>query len=338
MLITNLTSKKTKIWFMRQAGRYLPEYREVRKEMGSFLNLCYSPKKASLVTLQPIDRFDLDAAIIFSDILVILDALGTKVFFIQGEGPKIEVDLDYFIEKNKNLETIEKKIKTHLEPVYQAITLTRAKLATKKSLIGFAGAFWTIFCYLIEGEGSKTFTKAKIYAYEEQEKTKKLQKIISFAISCHLNNQIEAGCDTIKIFDSWAGGLTTSQTERLVLNPTRDILDMLKNQKATKILFSRGVGNLDIFCQNLDFDVIALDSSFPIKNAKKLYEKYGKITQGNLDNFLLASKNISFLEKETKNILQETKEIPHIFNLGHGIIPTTPIKNIERIIEIIRNY
>ena len=340
MFLNSNNKKKEKfIWFMRQAGRYLPEYRKIRTEVGGFLNLCYSPEKASEVTLQPIDRFDFDAAIIFSDILVILDALGSKVEFIKGEGPKLYTDIDRFIEENSNLSVIEEKITNNLENVYKAIEISRRKLDKNKSLIGFSGAFWTLFTYLIEGGGSKIFAKAKDFIYREEEKTNKLKKILSYAISIHLKNQIKAGCDIVKIFDSWAGVLSVSQIDELVIEPTKEILKEVKKEikKEKIILFPRGINNLEKFCK-LDFDVIALDYSFDISQAKKLYENYGKITQGNLDPYLLAAADISKIEKEVLNILKETKDIPHIFNLGHGILPHTPIKNVEKVIKLIRSF
>jgi uroporphyrinogen decarboxylase len=331
--------KNNFIWFMRQAGRYLPEYLKTREEAGSFLDLCYNPELAAKVTLQPIDRFDFDAAIIFSDILVILDALGSKVSFIKGEGPLIKTDIDKFISENNTEEIIAEKITSNLQPVYQAIKITRLKLPSNKSLIGFSGAFWTLFSYLIEERGTKIFSLSKRFIYEEQQKLEKIKKIISHAIFIHLKNQIAAGCNIIKIFDSWASALSHEQVNNLVIDPTKEILEKLNSiKKQEKIIcFPRGINNLDDFCK-LDFDVIALDYSFDIKNAKNIYEKHGKTTQGNLDPFLLASNDQKSLETQVKHILEETKNIPHIFNLGHGILPHTPIKNVEKTIGIIRNF
>lgn len=324
------------IWLMRQAGRYLPEYRAKRKSVGNFLELCYNPLLAAEVTLQPIERFDFDAAIIFSDILVILDALDQEVNFISGKGPVINANL------NKLLKLTDKdiidKITNKLSPVYEAIKITRKNLNEKKSLIGFSGAYWTLLAYLIEGNGSKTFHKAKIFTYDEKEKEERIRHILCLAISTHLQNQTEAGCDIIKIFDSWAGILTNNQIKDLVIEPYKKILNYLKNSKAKKICFPRGIKeNYKEFCK-LDFDIYALDYTENINIAKDIYKNFGKITQGNLDPAILQLKNLQLLEKEIEQILISTKNIPHIFNLGHGIMPETPIKNVEFMLNKVRGF
>ena len=339
MLFDSFTQKK-KIWFMRQAGRHLPEYLELRKNAGSFLDLCYNPELAAEATMQPIKRYNIDAAIIFSDILVILDALGCKTSFVKGEGPKIEKDLEKFISDNLKKEDIEEKITKNLEPVYEAIRLTRKQLPKDKSLIGFAGAFWTLLTYFIEGQGSKVFAKTKRFIYEEPEKLEKLQEILCYAISIHLKNQIKAGCDTIKIFDSWAGVLSISQIKNLVNKPFQKILKNLEQEKAKKILFPRGISALDIFCedlQNYNYDCLAVDYCFDIKNAKNLQQKYKKVIQGNLDPYLLAFGRKEKIKNEVNYILENTKDIEHIFNLGHGIIPETPIENVEMVVDLVNN-
>ena len=299
--------KEVPIWFMRQAGRYLPEYREIRKSKNSFLELCYDPKTASEITLQPIERFSFDAAIIFSDILVILDALGAKVSFKENIGPIIDTDINKFIEENP-IDKVEEKINKHLKPVYEAIKITRDKLNKEKSLIGFAGGFWTLFAYLMEGKGSKDFNIAKRFYLDEKEKFKKLEEILTKAISIHLNNQKKAGCDTIKIFDSWAGLLADRQKNELLTAPTKKIIDSVKDKTTTIIYFPRNVSFYIEEIIKLDFDVLALDYSFPISRAKELHLKSKKIIQGNLDPIYLTIKNKEELKKEVEYILEQTKE------------------------------
>ena len=339
--IFNIFIKKdfVPIWLMRQAGRYLPEYQKIRKSKSDFLDLCYSPLEASEVTLQPIKRFDFDAAIIFSDILVILDALGSKVSFKKNHGPIIETNLDKFITDNyKN--NLEKTITEKLEPVYQAIRITREKLPKEKSLIGFAGAFWTLFAYLIEGQGSKNFNKAKQYYYDNPKSFAKIKEILSKAIAIHLSNQIKAGCDTVKIFDSWTGVLSQQQKEYLVIKPTEDILKELKKKnKETKIIcFPKSIGFSYKDFAKLDFDILAIDYGFPIEKSQEIYREYNKAIQGNLDPAILLSKNQDKLLNEVDFILENTKNIPFIFNLGHGILPETPIDNVYKLVERVKKF
>ncbi len=329
-------SNKSFIWLMRQAGRYLPEYREKRKEVGNFLDLCYNPEFAAEVTLQPISRFNFDAAIIFSDILVILDALDQEVEFVPGKGPVIKANLSKLL--NLTDDNVREKITEKLNPVYEAIKITRKNLSREKSLIGFTGAYWTLLAYLIEGSGSKTFHKAKIFTYDNQEEEQKIRHILCLAISTHLKNQIKAGCDVIKIFDSWAGILTNEQIKNLVIKPYKNILDSIKAEPAKKICFPRGIKeNYHEFCK-LNFDIYALDYTENINIAENLYKKYGKITQGNLDPAILQLNNLEKLGEEISIILTATKNIPHIFNLGHGIMPETPIKNVEFMLEKVRSF
>jgi len=329
----------TPIWLMRQAGRYLPEYLKIRKNKQNFLELCYDAKLASEITLQPIKRFNFDAAIIFSDILVILDALGAKVRFAKNHGPIIETNIDEFIETNNNSSIIKTKINNKLAPIYEAIRITRKKLPEKTSLIGFAGAFWTLFAYLIEGEGSKTFYQAKSFYLNNPQKFTKIKDILCEAISIHLQNQIDAGCDTIQLFDSWVSVLSPYHIDNLVIEPTKEIVKQVKNNQAKIICFPRGISSYyDKFAKEIDFDIFALDYNTPIELAVKIYDNYGKAIQGNLDPTILLANDYQILSREVKHILSSTKNIPAIFNLGHGILPSTPIKNVENLMKIIREY
>jgi uroporphyrinogen decarboxylase len=339
--IINILNKKNidsipPIWIMRQAGRYLPEYRQTRSQIDNFLDLCYNPELACEVTLQPIKRFEFDAAIIFSDILVIPDALGIKVDFVKNHGPKLaEFDLQKDL-KNLNLEKIDEK----LNKVYEAISLTRSRLDNDKALIGFCGAPWTLACYIIEGGGSKNFDKVREIALREEKLFGDLIKILTESLKKYLSNQIKAGADIVKIFDSWAGVLTPQQIEKWVIKPTQEIVEYLKNNhpQTPVICFPKSIGlNYEDFAREVDCQCLAIDQNLKISWAKDvLQENHHKVLQGNLDNFLLAFGDKKDIEKEVRKILENFHNKAFIFNLGHGILPQTPIENVELVLKIIR--
>lgn len=320
------------VWIMRQAGRYLPEYLEVRKDVKNFLDLCYNPKLASEVTLQPIRRFDFDAAIIFSDILVIPDALGVKVEFVKNEGPQ----LGKFELKNLKIDNIEK----HLSPVFEALALTKSKLSKDKTLIGFSGSPWTLACYMMEGGGSKNFEITRQSAIADEEFFLQLIEILTQSVIEYLSLQIKAGADAVKLFDSWAGVLPPAQLQKWVIDPTKKIVAAIKKNhpEIPVICFPRGVGvNYEKFALDVAPHGLALDQTIEKKWAKKnLQQNLGQVVQGNLDNFLLAFGSKSEIEKEVKEILEVFSDHPFIFNLGHGILPQTPIENVELLLKIIR--
>ena len=321
------------IWIMRQAGRYLPEYREIRSNVKNFLELCYTPKLASEVTLQPITRFNLDAAIIFSDILVIPDALGVKVEFVKNEGPK----LGKFELKNLKIENIE----NHLSPVFEALELTKSKLGKDKALIGFSGSPWTLACYMIEGGGSKNFELTREKAIGDEKFFAELIEILTQSIIKYLSAQIKAGADVVKLFDSWAGVLPPQQLRKWVIEPTKKIVSEIKklHPQTPIICFPRGIGmNYEEFARSVAPHGLALDQNIDKNWAKKnLQENIGQVVQGNLDNFLLAFGSKKEIEKEVLEILKIFGDQPFIFNLGHGILPETPIENVEFILKLIRN-
>ena len=232
---------------------------------------------------------------------------------------------------------LKKKITHNLAPVYEAIKLTRKELDVTKSLIGFTGAFWTLFAYLIEGQGSKNFAKAKQFFYDNPKKYSKIKNILCSAISVHLKNQIKAGCDTLQIFDSWVGVLAPYQINSLVIEPTKDILSQVKTKNTNVICFPRGIGSFYKEYAQLKFDIFALDYNFPIEKASEIYHNYGKAIQGNLDPAILLLNDNKIILSEIKRIITATKDIPSIFNLGHGILPETPIKNVEKLVEVIKN-
>ncbi len=321
------------IWVMRQAGRYLPEYREIRSNVNSFLEMCYTPKIASEVTLQPIRRFGFDAAIIFSDILVIPDALGVKVEFVKNEGPKLgDFDLS-------NLKT--QNIKSHLNPVFEALELTKSKLDANTALIGFSGSPWTLACYMIEKGGSKNFEKTRKLAIHDSKYFSQLIEILTQSIIEYLSLQIKAGADVIKLFDSWASVLPPFELQKWVIDPTKKIVSELKklHPNVPIICFPRGIGvNYLEFVKQVGCNAVALDQTIERNWVKRnLQQDCNAIIQGNLDNLLLAFGSKKEIEKEVMDILEKFAEKPFIFNLGHGILPETPIENVELVINLVRS-
>ncbi len=339
--LTNTLLKKEKfsnppIWIMRQAGRYLPEYRQIRSDVKNFLELCYTPKLASEVTLQPIRRFGFDAAIIFSDILVIPDALGVKVEFVKNEGPKLQK-----ISNISDLKSLKAdNIKSHLNPVFEALSLTKSKLDRQTALIGFSGSPWTLACYMIEGGGSKNFDLVRQSAIKNEEFFSQLIEILIQSVIEYLSHQINAGADVVKLFDSWAGVLPPEQLKKWVIEPTKKIVSEIKklHPQIPVIVFPRGIGvNYQEFAQSVVPHGLALDQNLEKNWVKKnLQENLGQVVQGNLDNFLLAFGSKKEIEKEVLNILENFSGYPFIFNLGHGILPETPIENVELVVNLIR--
>ena len=319
------------IWLMRQAGRYLPEYREVRKKIGNFLDLCYTPELAVEVTLQPIRRFSFDAAIIFSDILVVPDALGQGVAFREGEGPVLEklndeADL-------KKLVWQERK----LDPVYKAIEKTRRDLSDETALIGFAGAPWTLAAYMIEGRGGGKFERAKRWADEAPDSFSELMAILVESVSHHLVRQIESGADAIQIFDSWAGLLSPSQFERWCLAPTQAIVKKIRKAfpEVPLLGFPRGVDRqYEIYAETCGLDGVSIDTDVSPKwAAEKLQPKV--CVQGNLNpkTLIEGGRNMAL---EVDAILESLGGGPFIFNLGHGVDLKTPPEHVAELVERVR--
>ena len=323
-------SKIPPIWIMRQAGRYLPEYREVRSNMNGFLDLCYNPKMASKVTLQPIDRFDFDAAIIFSDILVIPHSLGLNLEFKEGEGPVISG-----FSKISDLKITNKN--DNLQKIYEAVSETRSKLSSEKSLIGFAGGPWTICCYIFANNKLKDkFEPALIKAFNEPDLLSDVIDIISEQTYTHLVNKIKAGCDVIKIFESWAGLLSEDLFEKFIIKPTKYIISRIKAEypEIPVIGFPRLSGYLyDRYINETGIDAVSVDYNVPLNEMKRFQEKIP--VQGNLHPLLLFS-NKDKISKEVRKIKEALDGKPYIFNLGHGILPKTPIENVEHMIKCVR--
>ena len=325
---------KIPIWFMRQAGRYLPEYMRIRTQNSDFLKLCFDPCLASEISLQPIRRFDLDFIILFSDILVIPYALGQNVHFLKNHGPSLnpinsKTELQYR-SLNKCLDKIYN--------IFETIKILNSKKGTK-NLIGFCGGPFTVLNYMVEGGSSKTHSKIKKFIKEKNKEAKEIIKIITELSIEYLKKQIECGADYVQIFESWAGLLKSEEYVNFIIKPNKRISEEIKKySKQTKIIhFPRGSGkNYKIFSEEVSCDVLSLDDYYPPELLNFLREKNIKV-QGNLDpqELLTEGKNV---EKKTKEVLERFKRNNHIFNLSHGILPKTKISNIEKVIKVVREY
>jgi uroporphyrinogen decarboxylase len=320
------------MWIMRQAGRYLPEYRETRKQAGSFLDLCYTPELAVEVTLQPLRRFDLDAAILFSDILVIPDALGQSVRFETGEGPILD-PLDA-----KGVEGLGKeRVLDHLAPVLETVKRLRAALPAEKTLIGFCGAPWTVATYMLNGRGSPDQWVARRFALEHPEAFDRLMDILVETSIDYLAAQFEAGADVVQIFESWALNLDDASFARQVTEPNRRIVEGLRQRipNAPIIGFPRGAaGNLAGFAKNTGVNALGIDYSTPLEFVNSALPKTLTV-QGNLDPLRLVVGGQA-MDNQVRAILAAWADRPHIFNLGHGIVPETPIAHVERLIALVK--
>lgn len=318
------------VWMMRQAGRYLPEYMAVRKSVGDFLALCKDYKKASEVSLQPVEILDVDAAIIFSDILVVPLEMGMHLKFIQGEGPVF----DNPISSLDDINALDENAFKRLTYVYDALKLTREKLSKDKALIGFCGSAWTIATYMIEGKGSKTYAKCKKMLYTQPELLHSLLEKINFALKFYLEEQIKAGANVVQIFDSWASALEKEAFFDFSFKYMKDLASYIKSKypHIPIILFPKGIsGFLDDI--DGDFDVFGVDWATPLKLAKeKLSPRY--VLQGNLEPCRLYSKEA--IKIGVENILNEVKNLPHIVNLGHGILPDIPVENAKYFVKLVQ--
>jgi uroporphyrinogen decarboxylase len=319
------------IWLMRQAGRYLPEYRALRAEAPSFLDFCYTPELAAEVTLQPIRRFDFDAAILFSDILVIPDALGQSVSFVEGVGPvlgPLPSDLDALRSET---------VLDHLAPVLETVRRVRRQLGRDKALIGFCGAPWTVATYMIAGRGTPDQSAARRLSLEQPDRFQDLIDILVDASSRYLIAQLRAGADVVKIFDSWAGVLDGDGFERWAVAPVRAMVERVRAAvpHARIIAFPKGAGvRLGQIASAVGPDALALDWTVPIGEARRLVPA-ATILQGNLDPLRLVLGGRA-LDEGVDAILEAVRGQPHIFNLGHGITPDTPIAHVERLVARVR--
>ncbi len=317
---------------MRQAGRYLPEYRTVREKAGSILNLCFTPKLAAEVTLQPVRRFQFDAAILFSDILVVPHALGRKVEFVTGEGPRLEP-----ITRQADIARIAGRVDQNvLAPIYETIRLVKQDLPPAVALLGFCGAPWTVATYMIAGEGTPDQAPARIYAYRDPTGFGALIDILVEASIEYLIAQLKAGVDAVQIFDSWAGVLPPREFLHWVVEPTRRIIAGVRRvfPQARIIGFPRGAGTLLADYAALDLNAVGLDWTIDRTYVRERIQSRIAV-QGNLDPLVLVAGGDG-LDLETDAILDAFGRGPFIFNLGHGILPQTPIENVERMLKRIR--
>lgn len=321
------------VWLMRQAGRYLPEYRKVRAGAGSFLDLCYTPALAAEVTLQPLRRFAMDAAILFSDILVVADALGSDVRFVEGQGPKLEPIRDpQAIDRLRTERVVDR-----LAPVYEAIDRVASALPTEVALIGFVGAPWTVCAYMVEGGGSKEFQETRRFARAQPEAFARLVQRVTDASIVHLSAQIDAGAEAVQIFDSWAGVLPEPEFRRWCLEPARRIVAELrqKHPQVPVIAFPRGCGALYAdYARAVDCAGLGLDTAVPLEWMRANVPETTCL-QGNLDPVLLLQGG-SALTDEVRRIVTALSGRPHIFNLGHGVLPPTDPAHVQILVDAVR--
>jgi uroporphyrinogen decarboxylase len=321
------------VWMMRQAGRYLPEYRAVREKAGSFLDLCFNPELAAEVTLQPVRRFGFDAAILFSDILVIPLALGRKLWFVEGEGPRLEPLPDA-----KALLAVRREADANvLAPIYETVKRAKAELAPETTLIGFCGAPWTVATYMVAGQGTADQAPAKDLAAREPQAFQHLMDCLVEASVDYLAQQLEAGAEVVQIFDTWAGSLPADEFERWCVQPTKRLVAMLRAKKpgAKVIGFPRGAGkNIPRYVDETGVDAVSLESGINREFARNEIQSRVPV-QGNVDPLALLEGG-AVLDREVDAVLQAFDAGPLIFNLGHGILPQTPIAHVERMLKRVR--
>jgi uroporphyrinogen decarboxylase len=331
--------ERVPFWFMRQAGRYLPEYRNLREEAGGFLDMVYNPERASEVTMQPIRRYGMNGAILFSDILVVPHALGQRLTFAAGEGPKLDP-----VRSEADLAKLHPdEIHETLAPIYETLKQVRTKLREEKfhdtTLIGFAGSPWTVACYMVEGGGSKNFAHVKNWALNDPQTFQKLIDMLCDATIAYLENQVKAGAQALQLFDSWAGILDEDNFDRFVIDPTRRIVDAMKNScpGVPVIGFPREAGlNLSRYAERTGVDALALDYTVsPSWAAANLPPDLP--LQGNLDPAYLLGGGEKMIQAAQK-ILDSFAGRPFIFNLGHGVIKETRPEDMETLCDFLRNY
>ncbi len=322
------------IWMMRQAGRYLPEYRATREKAGDFLSLCYNPELAAEVTLQPIRRYGFDAAILFADILLIPDALGADLWFVTGEGPRLStIETADDFAKLKDADDIHK----HLSPVYETVRILSRELPSETALIGFAGAPWTVATYMIAGKGTPDQGPAHALKTENRELFDAIIDRLTEATIAYLSAQIDAGAEVVKLFDSWAGSLKDQDFDDYALAPTKRIIAALKAQHPDTpiIAFPREAGERYVgFAKATGADCVALDNSVDAAWAAEHVQVDGCV-QGNLASSHMVTGGDA-LVSETRRIVEAFSKGPHIFNLGHGITPDADPDNVQLMIDTVR--
>ena len=326
-------SSRRPVWLMRQAGRYLPEYRELRAEKGGFLELVYDSEAAAEITLQPIRRFGFDGAILFSDILIVPYAMGQDLAFLAGEGPQLSPRL-----VDTALNALQ-AVPERLQPIYRTVGLVRDQLGPETTLLGFAGSPWTVATYMVAGEGSRDQHLARALAYRDPGAFQAIiDAIVALTIE-YLSGQIAAGAEAVQLFDSWAGSLAPDQFERWVIAPNSAIADAVRARHpgVPVIGFPKGAGaKLASYARETGVDAIGLDETIdPVWAMHEL--PHGLPVQGNLDPLLLLAGGQA-LEQRAKWILDAFAGRPHVFNLGHGIDKETPIAHVESLLEMVRSH
>ncbi|HTK71036.1 MAG TPA: uroporphyrinogen decarboxylase [Croceibacterium sp.] len=318
------------VWLMRQAGRYLPEYRKLREAKGGFLELVYDSEAAAEITLQPVRRFGLDGAILFSDILIVPYAMGQRLAFMAGEGPQLSPPL-----LDRALGELE-AVPERLEPIYRTVLLVRDRLDPETTLLGFAGSPWTVATYMVAGEGSRDQHLARVMAYRDPAALQAIVDAIVDVTIEYLGGQIEAGAEAVQLFDSWAGSLAPDQFERWVVGPTSAIADAihLRHPGVPVIGFPKGAGaKLASYARETGVDAVGLDETIDPAWAMRALPE-GMPVQGNLDPLLLLAGGEG-LEQRARWIVEAFESRPHVFNLGHGIDKETPISHVERLLAVV---
>ena len=326
--IINRKIHNTPIWFMRQAGRYLPEFREIRKKNQNFIKLCLNKNLSSEITLQPLKRFELDAAIIFSDILIVPYGLGQKVEFKKNFGPILDdIDLNVF------KKTDEKNFTNKLNSIYESLELTsRNTLLNNKDLIGFVGAPWTILVYMLNKQSPKK--KINNNLMNNEKLINDLLRLINKFLKIHIKNQIKSGASVIQIFDSWAGLVEEKKLSKYIYDPTLEIVEYVKTLGTPVICFPRNIKNYKEYSKIVKPDALNID--YNVK-PEKIREEIDIVVQGGLDpKFLLGDKET--LKKETLKYLNIFKDHPYIFNLGHGVLPETEPNNVEYLVKLVKDF
>jgi uroporphyrinogen decarboxylase len=321
------------VWLMRQAGRYLPEYRELRARARDFLDFCYTPELAVEATLQPVRRFAMDGAIIFSDILVVPDALGQRVGFVEGKGPVLEALKDIGAVRRLSLQALPER----LAPVYAAIEGVKGELPPATALIGFCGAPWTLATYMIEGGSSRDFARTKAWAYGDPDGFHVLIDLLVEALTMYLIAQVRAGAEALQIFDSWAGVLPATAFWEWSIKPIKAVVERVKAScpDIPIIGFPRGAGILyEPFVRETGVDAVSIDTAVPCDWAARALQTTVTV-QGNLDPMMLVTGGKA-LEDATTAICARLHRGPFVFNLGHGVLPQTPPDNVQRLVDCIR--
>tara|TARA_Y100000741_G_scaffold145695_1_gene109985 strand:+ start:420 stop:1424 length:1005 start_codon:yes stop_codon:yes gene_type:complete len=327
-VILNKDTKIKPVWIMRQAGRYLPEFKEIRKRNTNFINLCLNPSLSSEITLQPLRRFALDAAIIFSDILILPYGFKQKVEFKKNFGPILG---DFNL--NQTLKVTEDDFIKRVNPVYKVINLVKNnKLTENKSIIGFVGAPWTLLVYILNKQSPKQNLNKDLF--KDQYFIKKTLKIIEKFLKIHIKNQIDNGAELIQIFDSWAGLLDNKDLDFYIYNPTQSLIEYTKSLNVPVICFPRGIKNYKRYCEIVKPDVICIDYEV---DPEKIEKEIKIPVQGGLDPKILLTDKDN-LKKEATKYLDIFKDHPYIFNLGHGVLPETDPNMMDYLIKTVKNY